>query len=258
MPRYKLTIEYDGSPFCGWQKQDNAPSVQAVVERAAEALDQAPVIVQGAGRTDSGVHALGQVAHIDLVKTLEADKVRDALNFHLKPDPVAVIEAQSVNDDFHARFSAVRRHYLYRIIDRRTPLTLDKGQVWRVPKSIDSDAMHVAAQALVGTHDFTTFRDAQCQAESPVKSFDEIRVSRLGEEVQITCSARSFLHRQVRSITGSLVEVGQGKWSPDEFKSALDAADRSRCGPVAPPDGLYLVAVDYPAIGAANARSTKA
>ena len=246
MPRYKLTLEYDGGPFSGWQRQENAPSVQAALEQAAEKLDGAPVVVQGAGRTDSGVHALGQVAHLDLVKDLPADTVRDALNHHLKPHPVAVLESKPVEADFHARFSAIKRHYLYRIIDRRPPLALDRGQAWRVPKALDAEAMHAAAQCLLGSHDFTTFRDAQCQAESPVKTMDEARVSRLGEEVQFTCSARSFLHRQVRSITGSLVEVGLGKWTPAQFKSALDAADRKRCGPVAPPDGLYLVAVDYP------------
>jgi len=249
MPRYKLTIEYDGGPYAGWQRQENDPSVQEALEKAAAKLDQAPVTVQGAGRTDSGVHALGQVAHLDLVKDLSEDKVRDALNFHLKPHPIAVLEAERVDEDFHARFSAIKRHYLYRIIDRRQPLTLDRGQVWRVPKRLDAEAMHAAAQSLLGTHDFTTFRDAQCQADSPVKSIDEVSVSRYGEEVQITVSAISFLHRQVRSITGSLVEVGLGKWSPKDFKAALDAADRSRCGPVAPPDGLYLTAVDYPAGG---------
>ena len=247
MPRYKLTIEYDGAPFAGWQRQDNAPSVQEELEKAAQKLDQSTVTVQGAGRTDSGVHALGQVAHIDLTKDLAEDKVRDALNYHLKPNPVAVLQAERVSDDFHARFSATQRHYLYRIIDRRVPLTLDRGQVWRVPRALDASAMHKAAQFLVGTHDFTTFRDAQCQAESPVKSIDKVAVARYGEEVQLTIEARSFLHRQVRSITGSLVEVGFGKWSPQDFKAALDAADRSRCGPVAPPDGLYLTAVDYPA-----------
>ena len=247
MPRYKLTIEYDGAPFAGWQRQDNAPSVQEELEKAAQKLDQSIVTVQGAGRTDSGVHALGQVAHIDLTKDLAEDKVRDALNYHLKPNPVAVLQAERVSDDFHARFSATQRHYLYRIIDRRVPLTLDRGQVWRVPRALDAAAMHKAAQFLVGTHDFTTFRDAQCQAESPVKSIDKVAVARYGEEVQLTIEARSFLHRQVRSITGSLVEVGFGKWSPQDFKAALDAADRSRCGPVAPPDGLYLTAVDYPA-----------
>ena len=247
MARYKLTIEYDGRPFAGWQRQDNAPSVQESLERAAEKLDGAPVVVFGAGRTDSGVHALGQVAHLDLAKALAADKVRDAINFHLKPDPVAVIEAEEVGEDFHARFSATQRHYLYRMIDRRAPLTLDKGQVWRVPRKLDAEAMHHAARALLGQHDFTTFRDAQCQADSPVKTLDTISVSRYGEEVQLTCSARSFLHRQVRSMVGSLVEVGVGKWSAQDFKRVLDAADRSRCGPVAPADGLYLTAVDYPA-----------
>lgn len=246
MPRYKLTIEYDGGPFSGWQRQDNAPSIQEELEKAAARLDQADVTVQGAGRTDSGVHALGQVAHIDLAKDLAEDKVRDALNYHLKPNPIAVLEAERVEDDFHARFSATQRHYLYRIIDRRVPLTLDRGQVWRVPRALDAEAMHQAAQFLVGTHDFTTFRDAQCQADSPVKSIDRVAVARYGEEVQLTIEARSFLHRQVRSITGSLVEVGVGKWTPKDFKAALDAADRSRCGPVAPPDGLYLTAVDYP------------
>lgn len=246
MPRYKLTLEYDGTPFSGWQRQENAPSVQAALERAAEAVDGAPVRVHGAGRTDSGVHALGQAAHLDLTKDLAPDTVRDAINFHLKPDPVAVIEAEQVSDEFHARFSAVKRHYLYRMIDRRAPLTLDRSQVWRVSRKLDAEAMHHAAQALAGRHDFTTFRDAQCQADSPVKTLDAISVSRYGEEVQLTCSARSFLHRQVRSMVGSLVEVGVGKWSARDLASALAAADRSRCGPVAPPDGLYLVAVDYP------------
>lgn len=247
MPRYKLTLEYDGGPYAGWQRQDNDPSVQEALEKAATKLDGAPVIVQGAGRTDSGVHALGQVAHLDLVKDLAEDKVRDALNFHLKPNPIAVLQAERVDEDFHARFSAHQRHYLYRIIDRRQPLTLDRGQVWRVPRKLDAEAMHKAAQFLLGTHDFTTFRDAQCQADSPVKSIDAVSVARYGEEVQLTISAISFLHRQVRSITGSLVEVGVGKWTPADFKAALDAADRKRCGPVAPPDGLYLTGVDYPA-----------
>lgn len=246
MPRYKLTLEYDGTPFYGWQWQDHGPSVQGALQRAAEALNGAPVMVQGAGRTDSGVHALGQVAHLDLVKAWRTDQVRDALNHHLRPDPISVLQAEAVSEDFHARFSAIKRHYLYRLIDRRSPLTLDRGQIWRVPQQLDSDAMHAAAQTLVGMHDFSTFRDVQCQADSPVKTLDEIRVSRIGEEVQVTCSARSFLHRQVRSYVGSLVEVGVGKWSVRDFEAALDAADRQRCGPVAPSDGLYLVAVDYP------------
>lgn len=246
MPRYKITIEYDGRTFAGWQRQDNAPSVQESLERAAGKLDGAPVVVYGAGRTDSGVHALAQVAHLDLTKDLSTDKVRDAINYHLKPAPIAVVEAERVSEDFHARFSATQRHYLYRMIDRRAPLTLDRGQVWRVTRKLDAEAMHHAAQALIGQHDFTTFRDAQCQAESPVKTLDAVSVSRYGEEVQLTCSARSFLHRQVRSMVGSLVEVGVGKWSAREFKRVLDAADRSGCGPVAPADGLYLTAVDYP------------
>lgn len=247
MPRYHLTIEYDGGPFVGWQRQDNGPSVQEALERAARKFDPDAGEVYGAGRTDSGVHALAMAAHLDLVKPLEADKVRDALNYHLKPNPISVLRAVAVDEDFHARFSAIKRGYVYRIIARRAPLALEKGKAWRVPKALNSDAMHEAAQALVGTHDFTTFRDSQCQAESPVKSLDAIAVMALpGGEIQVSVEAISFLHRQVRSIVGSLVEVGSGKWSVSDFKTALDAADRSRCGPVAPPDGLYLDFVRYP------------
>lgn len=245
MPRFKLTVEYDGGPFVGWQRQDNGPSVQAALERAAQALDGGPREIYGAGRTDSGVHALGQVAHVDLDKDLPPDTVRDALNHHLKPDPVAVIDAARVAEDFHARFSAIKRGYLYRLIARRAPLTLERGKAWRVPQSLDVASMHEAAQSLVGTHDFTTFRDAQCQAESPVKSLDRIDVFEIDGEVRVTVEAISFLHRQVRSVVGSLVEVGVGKWTPKDFKAALDAADRTRCGPVAPPDGLYLAFVRY-------------
>jgi tRNA pseudouridine38-40 synthase len=245
MPRYKLTIEYDGGPFQGWQWQDHGPSVQGCLQRAATALNGAPVEVMGAGRTDSGVHALGQVAHIDLDKDFRTDTVRDAINQHLRPDPIAVLKAEAVGEDFHARFSATKRHYVYRIIDRRPPLTLDKGKVWRVPYPIDAEAMHHAAQRLVGQHDFSTFRDAQCQADSPVKTLDKIAVTRIADEVEITCSALSFLHRQVRSITGSLVEIGRGKWTEADLVQALKARDRSRCGPVAPADGLYLERVDY-------------
>jgi tRNA pseudouridine38-40 synthase len=245
MPRYRLAIEYDGRPFVGWQAQDNGPSVQAALERAAKALDPGASGVTGAGRTDAGVHALGQAAHLDLAKDLPGDTVRDALNAHLRPDPVAVLDAVEVRPDFHARFDAIRRDYLYRIVERRAPLTFDAGLAWRVPQALDAGAMHEAAQALVGQHDFTTFRDAQCQAKSPVKTLDSIRVSRAGPEVRIECGARSFLHRQVRSMTGSLVQVGLGRWSRAELKAALDAADRARCGQVAPPDGLYLVAVAY-------------
>ncbi|MFW6412755.1 MAG: tRNA pseudouridine(38-40) synthase TruA [Oceanicaulis sp.] len=246
MPRYKLTIEYDGAPFVGWQRQHNGPSVQAALEAAARKLDPGASEVYGAGRTDSGVHALGQVAHLDLVKDLPADTVRDAINHHLKPAPVAVLQAERAADDFHARFHAVRRGYVYRIVGRRAPLALEAGKAWRVPRALDAGAMQAAAQHLIGTHDFTTFRDTQCQADSPVKSMDKAIVTAVGgEEIQIVVEAISFLHRQVRSITGSLVEVGLSKWSPADFKAALDAADRTRCGPVAPPDGLYLDFVRY-------------
>lgn len=245
MPRYKLTIEYDGGPYVGWQRQDNGPSVQAALEAAAQALDGGPREVYGAGRTDSGVHALAMTAHVDLEKDLRGDVVRDALNHHLGDQPIAVLDAAEVTEDFHARFSAVMRGYVYRIMDRRAKLALERGRVWRVPRRLDAEAMHAAAQHLVGTHDFTTFRDSQCQADSPVKSLDAISVTRAGEEIRIEVQAISFLHRQVRSIAGSLVEVGTGKWSPDDFRAALEAADRTRCGPVAPPDGLYLAFVRY-------------
>jgi tRNA pseudouridine38-40 synthase len=246
MPRYKLTIEYDGGPFSGWQRQENGPSVQGALEAAAAALDGGPVDVFGAGRTDAGVHALGQVAHLDLRKNLRADTVRDALNAHLRPQPVAVLDAEEVAPDFHARFSAIGRAYLYRIIDRRPPLTLDAGKAWRIPQRLDADAMHAAAQHLIGRHDFTTFRDADCQAESPVKTLDALIVSRIGQEIQITTRARSFLHRQVRSMVGSLAEVGRGRWATGDIARILAAADRTQCGPVAPPDGLYLTKVEYP------------
>jgi tRNA pseudouridine38-40 synthase len=246
MTRYKLVIEYDGGPFVGWQRQTNGPSVQAALERAAEKLDGGPREVYGAGRTDAGVHALGMAAHVDLEKDLPGDTVRDALNHHLKPDPIAVLSAEPAAAGFHARFSAVRRGYLYRFIDRRPPLALDRGRVWRVPVPLDAGAMDAAAACLVGTHDFTTFRDSQCQSDSPVKSLDAISVRREGAEIHLRVEAISFLHRQIRSIAGSLIEVGTGKWSVADFRAALEAADRKACGPVAPPDGLYLAFVDYP------------
>ncbi|AZU03583.1 tRNA pseudouridine synthase A [Glycocaulis alkaliphilus] len=252
MPRYLLTIEYDGGPFVGWQKQDNGLSVQTVMERAADALEEGRHEVYGAGRTDSGVHALAMTAHVDFAKNWPADVVRDALNHHLRPHPVSVLSARAVKDDTHARFSAVKRGYVYRIIDRRAPLALDAGKAWQVRVRLDADAMNIAAQSLVGTHDFTTFRDAQCQAESPVKSIDAIQVERRGEAIELKVEAISFLHRQIRSITGSLVEVGRGRWSVEDFRDALEAADRTRCGPVAPPDGLYLAFVDYPPEALAN------
>lgn len=243
--RYRLTIEYDGTEYAGWQRQDNAPSVQEALEEAAEALDGGPVLVYGAGRTDSGVHATGQVAHLDLTTPRRDDVVRDALNAHLRGHAIAVIGAEAVDAGFHARFGATGREYLYRILDRRPPSPLLRGHVWHVPKGLDHEAMHAAARALIGTHDFTTFRDAQCQAESAVKSLDRVDVLRVGEEVQIICAARSFLHRQVRSITGSLVEVGKGRWPVNGVGKALRARDRNACGQVAPAAGLYLTRVRY-------------
>ena len=246
MPKFKLTLEYLGTPFSGWQRQADQPSVQQVVEDAASTIAGKPVTVWGAGRTDAGVHAFGQVAHLSFDKMLTADKVRDALNFHMRPNPVAVLEAEEVDESFHARFDATARHYVYRIIDRRADLTFDQGRAWRALQRVDADAMHHAAQTLVGKHDFSTFRDSQCQADSPVKTLSRIAVNRAGEEVQVSVSAPSFLHRQVRSVVGLLMEVGRGKEPVDYIRRILKAADRTQCGPVAPPDGLYLSRVDYP------------
>jgi len=245
MPRYKLTIEYDGAPFVGWQAQDNGLSVQAVLAAAIAAFCGDGAEVRGAGRTDTGVHATGQVAHVDLAKDWDTDTVRDAINAHLRPHPVAVLSAGVVAADFDARFSATRRHYLYRIVNRRADLALDRGHAWRIGRPLDGAAMHLAAQRLVGKHDFTTFRAAECQAKSPVKTLERLDVEHHGEEIRIRASARSFLHTQVRSMVGSLALVGEGRWSRDDLARALDARDRAACGPVAPPDGLYLVRVDY-------------
>jgi tRNA pseudouridine38-40 synthase len=243
--RYRLTLEYDGTPFVGWQRQDNGASVQGALESAIEKLSGERITVTGAGRTDAGVHALGQVAHFDLVKEFEPGKVRDALNHYLRPAPVVVLEAALAAPDFHARFSATGRHYLYRILNRRSPPALDTGKVWHVSPKLDADAMHQAAQTLVGQHDFTTFRAAECQAASPVKTLDRLDVTHEGAEIHIRASARSFLHHQIRSFTGTLKLVGEGKWTPDDVARALAAKERAACGPVAPPDGLYLVKVDY-------------
>jgi tRNA pseudouridine38-40 synthase len=245
MVRYRLTIEYDGSPFVGWQRQDNGPSVQGSLEEAIFKLCGETVTVTGAGRTDAGVHALGQVAHFDLAKEFAPEKVRDALNHFVRPAPIAVIEAAVAAPDFHARFSATARHYLYRIICRRAPLALERGHAWHVVHELDAEAMHAAAQSLIGKHDFTTFRAAECQAKSPVKTLDRLTVRRALDEIDVEVSARSFLHHQVRSIVGTLKLVGEGKWRVREVGEALKAADRSRCGPVALPDGLHLVKVDY-------------
>lgn len=246
MTRWRLLIEYDGAPYKGWQAQANGPSVQESLERAVAAFSGEAARVQGAGRTDTGVHATGQVAHVELARDWKPDTVRDALNAHLWPEPISVLSAERAPPDFHARFSAVGRKYLYRILDRRPQPALERGRVWWVRKSLDAEAMHAAAQALVGRHDFTTFRDAQCQAADPVKALDVARVARAGEEVRLVFEARSFLHRQVRSMTGTLVEVGAGRWTAEDVAAALAAADRARCGPVAPPDGLYLTEVVYP------------
>jgi tRNA pseudouridine38-40 synthase len=246
MPRYKLTIEYDGTPFVGWQAQDSGASVQSTLAEAIFAFAGERAAVQGAGRTDAGVHALGQVAHVDLAKDWDNDTVRDAINFHLRPHPVAVLAAERVEASFEARFSATRRYYRYRIVNRRADLTLDQHRAWRVPRPLDAAAMQIAAQHLVGRHDFTTFRSSECQAKSPVKTLDRLDVFlRGGEEIRIEAMARSFLHHQMRSMVGSLVHVGEGKWSAGDLAAALAARDRSACGQVAPPHGLYLVRVEY-------------
>jgi tRNA pseudouridine38-40 synthase len=246
MPRYALTIEYDGAPFVGWQRQANGVSVQQRLEEAALAINGARAIVHGAGRTDAGVHALGQVAHVDLLREWRPDRLCDALNAHLRPDPIAVLSARAVGADFEARFSAIRRHYRYVIDNRRAPLALQAGRAWRVKRPLDAAAMREAAQALVGRHDFTTFRCSECQANSPIRTLERLDVRREGELILIETSARSFLHNQVRSMAGSLEHVGSGKWRPEELRAALEARDRARCGQVAPPHGLYLAAVEYP------------
>lgn len=246
MPRYKLHIEYFGTDYAGWQRQAGVPSVQQAIEEAIFGFSGDEVAIQGAGRTDAGVHAFGQVAHVDLSETWTTDRIRDAVNAHLRPQRIAIKGVESVDDMFEARFSALKRHYRYRIVNRRAPLTIDRDLAWQVARPLDTDRMHAAAQILIGNHDFTTFRSVHCQSKSPVKTVDHVRVSRLGEEVEITCSARSFLHNQVRSFAGSLKRVGEGKWSERDFRAALQARDRARCGPVAPACGLYLVRVDYP------------
>ena len=245
MPRYKLTLEYDGTPFVGWQKQDNGPSVQGRLAEAIAAFSGEETIPRGAGRTDAGVHASGQVAHFDLAKDWATNKVRDALNAQVRPDPISVLACEQVGDEFDARYSATARHYVYRIVNRRSPLALDRNRAWRVVHALDEAVMHEAAQALVGNHDFTTFRSSECQAASPVKTLDRLDVTRAGEAIAIAVSARSFLHNQVRSMVGSLKLVGEGKWRTADLARALDARDRGACGPVAPGFGLYLAKVDY-------------
>jgi tRNA pseudouridine38-40 synthase len=245
MPRYKLLIEYDGAPFVGWQLQDAGLTVQGVLMAAIQAFCGERASVNGAGRTDAGVHALGQVGHVDLTRDWDTDTIRDALTAQLRPHPVAVLAVERVPDTFDARFSAVKRHYLYRIVNRRPDLTLTRGRAWRVPRVLDHRAMQAAAQRLVGKHDFTTFRATECQAKSPLKTLDQLDVVRDGDDIRVMASARSFLHSQVRSMVGALVYVGEGRWSADDLGAALMARDRTACATVAPPDGLYLARVDY-------------
>ena len=247
MPRYRITLEYDGGPFAGWQRQENGPSVQEALEQATFSLSGERVTVTGAGRTDAGVHARGQVAHFDLLKTFSAETVRDALNAHLRPQPIAVVDVGIAAANFHARFSALARQYEYRILCRRAPPALDAGRVWHVARNLNVETMQAGAEMLVGQHDFTTFRAAECQAKSPVKTLDALDVRAKGEEIVFTARARSFLHHQVRSMVGTLKLVGEGKWQPMEVARALEARDRAACGPVAPPEGLTLVRVEYPA-----------
>jgi tRNA pseudouridine38-40 synthase len=248
MPRYRLTLEYDGAPFVGWQRQQNGPSVQEALEGAVFAFCGETATAIAAGRTDAGVHAAGQVVHFDLARSVETDTLRDALNAHLRPQPIAVLDAERAPDDFHARFSAVARHYRYCILNRRAPPALLRGRAWHVPRPLDAEAMNDAAQALVGRHDFTTFRSAECQARTAEKTLDRLSVAREGACVVIEASARSFLHHQVRSMVGTLKLVGLGTWTRRDLEQALAARDRTACGPVAPPEGLTLMRVDYPAL----------
>jgi len=245
MQRYKLLIEYDGGGFVGWQRQKNGLGVQQCMEEAVTKFCGEVVTIFAAGRTDTGVHALGQVAHIDIEKTTTADKVRDALNHHLKDVAISVLSAEAVDDDFHARFSAKQRAYGYRIIARRSPLTIERGRAWWVPVKLDAGAMQEAAQVLLGKHDFSTFRAANCQSDSPLKTLDDIRVEREGEDIRIHARARSFLYHQVRNFAGSLKYVGEGRWTVEDFKAAFEAADRTKGGPTAPPEGLYFTEVIY-------------
>lgn len=245
MGRYKLTIEYDGTPFVGWQRQNNGLSIQEVLGNAVLAFNGEEAIVHGAGRTDAGVHAIGQVAHIDLARDWSANKVREALNAHLRGNPVVIVDSELVDQTFDARFSAIKRHYLYVISNRRAPPAIGRNRVWHVARKLDAAAMHDAAQYLTGTHDFTTFRASECQAKSPIRTLDVLDVSRQDDRIEIRASALSFLHHQIRSIAGSLEHVGSGKWTKQDLRLALEARDRSRCGAVAPAHGLYLTRVDY-------------
>ncbi|MFM7027262.1 MAG: tRNA pseudouridine(38-40) synthase TruA [Chakrabartia sp.] len=247
MTRFRLTVEYDGRPFMGWQRQDHGPSVQQVIEEAVKAVTQETVVVHAAGRTDAGVHAEAMAAHVDISRPFTPFRLMEALNALMRPQPVAILECSAVAEDWHARFSCLGRRYVYRIVNRRAPLALDQGRAWRVVQPLDAAAMHEAAQIFIGTHDFTTFRSIHCQAASPVKSIDQFSVRRFGDELEIDVAARSFLHHQVRSMVGCLALVGEGKWSHADLKAALDAKDRAALGFNAPPDGLYFVEARYPA-----------
>ncbi len=246
MTRFALTVEYDGRPFMGWQRQDHGPSVQQAIETAAREVVQQEVTVQAAGRTDAGVHALGMRAHLEVGRTITSFRLMEALNARLRPNPIAILACEIVPDDWHARFSCIARHYEYRIVTRRAPLTWENGLAWRVPQELDAAAMDAAAKVLVGRHDFTTFRSAHCQADSPLRTLDRLDVECDGDRICVFASARSFLHHQVRSMVGCLGLVGQGKWSAGDLKAALDAADRTALGYNAPPDGLYFRRADYP------------
>jgi tRNA pseudouridine38-40 synthase len=246
MTRFRLTVEFDGRPFMGWQRQSHGPSVQAAIEDAAKAITGEDVMVHGAGRTDAGVHAEAMTAHCDIARNITPFRLMEALNAKLRPQPVAIIDCIIVPDDWHARFSCAGRRYIYRIVNRRAPLALDQGRAWRVPQPLDAAAMHDAAQNLVGLHDFTTFRSIHCQSASPVKTLDKLNVTRLGDEIEVTAAARSFLHHQVRSMVGCLMMVGRGQWTAADLIAARDARDRAALGFNAPPDGLYFVEALYP------------
>ena len=249
MPRYALLVEYHGAPFAGWQRQADQPSVQGAIEAALAKLERRDHTIAAAGRTDAGVHATGQVAHCDMEKEWDPFRLSEALNFHLKPAPVAILACARVADDWHARFDAIERRYLFRLISRRAPLTSEAGQIWLVNHPLDADAMQAGADRLIGHHDFTTFRSSICQAKSPVKTLDALRVEAVarpvGTEYRFHVRARSFLHNQVRSFVGTLERVGAGAWTPNDVTAALAAKDRAACGPVSPPQGLYLAGVSY-------------
>ncbi len=246
MTRFALTVEYDGRPFMGWQRQSHGPSVQATIERALHTVTGEPIAVHAAGRTDAGVHGRAMRAHCDVARPIAPFRLMEALNALMRPDPVAILDCVAVADDWHARFSCIRRRYEYRIVTRRAPLTVERGLAWRVPQELDVAAMAAAAQRLVGRHDFTTFRSAHCQADSPVRTLDRLDVVQDGDRIAVHAAARSFLHHQVRSMVGCLAMVGKGQWTPDMLADALAARDRARLGLNAPPDGLFFVGADYP------------